>query len=146
MGVVSQDGYLFNMSIRENLALSNAQLTDEELLNACRDAGIYDFVCELPQGLDTVIGEGGIKLSGGQRQRLLLARVFVKDPSFVFLDEATSAVDEETENHIVNSITAKEKGKTVFAISHKPAMQRKFMKTIVVDNQSVYEKRTEEVI
>ena len=77
---------------------------------------------------------------------MLLARVFVKNPSFVFLDEATSAVDEETENHIVNSITAKETGKTVFAISHKPAMQRKFMKTIVVDNQSVYEKRTEEVI
>ena len=146
MGVVCQDGYLFNMSIRENLALSNAQLTDEELLDACRDAGIYDFVRELPQGLDTVIGEGGIKLSGGQRQRLLLARVFVKDPSFVFLDEATSAVDEETENHIVNNIVAKEKGKTVFAISHKPAMQRKFIKTIVVDNQSVYEKRTEEVI
>lgn len=146
MGVVCQDGYLFNMSIRENLALSNAQLTDEELLNACRDAGIYDFVRELPQGLDTVIGEGGIKLSGGQRQRLLLARMLVKNPTFVFLDEATSAVDEETENHIVNSITAKEQKKTVFAISHKPTMQRKFMKTMVVDNQHVYEKRTEEVI
>lgn len=144
LGVVSQEGYLFNLTIRENLSLYQPDAKDSELMQVCKQAGIDEFISQLPEGLDTVIGEGGIKLSGGQRQRLLIARMLTKQPEFVCLDEATSALDEDTERWIVDGFTAQKQSQTVFAISHKPAMQRKFQRLLMIDDQHVYEKTKEE--
>ena len=141
LGVVSQDGYLFNMTIRENLSISNPDVEDGVILEACHTAGIDDFISQLPDGLNTIIGEGGIKLSGGQRQRLLIARMLIKEPAFIYLDEATSAVDEETENKIIDGIISHKSAKTVLAISHKPAMQRKFARLLTVEERCVCEKQ-----
>lgn len=141
LGVVSQDAYLFNMTIRENLSITNPDVEDDVILEACHTAGIDDFISQLPDGLNTIIGEGGIKLSGGQRQRLLIARMLIKEPAFIYLDEATSAVDEETENSIIDGIISHKSAKTVLAISHKPAMQRKFARLLTVEDRCVCEKQ-----
>ncbi len=131
IGVVMQDGYLFNMSIRENLTIGNPDCGDNVLFSACAAAEILDFIRELPDGFETIIGEGGIKLSGGQRQRILLARAFVKRPKLLLLDEATSALDEPTEEKIIRYLSD-DQDNAVFAISHKPSLMRHFTKRITI--------------
>lgn len=120
IGVVMQDSYLFNMSIRENLQLANACATEEQLLEACRQASIYEFIRGLPKGLDTVIGERGVKLSGGQKQRIVIARALLKNPSMLIFDEATSSLDRLSEDQINLSINRLSQGHMVLVISHKP--------------------------
>ena len=104
LGVVMQDNYLFNMSIRENLLLCCPAATDGELLEACRKANLLPFVDSLPDGLDTVVGERGIRLSGGQKQRICIAQALLKKPPFFLFDEATSSLDGESEAAIHHSI------------------------------------------
>ncbi|MBY6034354.1 ABC transporter ATP-binding protein/permease [Marinobacter daepoensis] len=119
IGLVSQDVYLFEGSIRDNLAYGRPEATDEEIMEAARTAEAWSFISALPEGLDTPVGERGIRLSGGQRQRLSLARALLKDPPILVLDEATSAVDNETEAAIQRSLKRIGHNRTVIMIAHR---------------------------
>src|SRR5699024_467677 len=100
IGIVQQDVFLFSGTFRENIAYGKLDATDEEIIEATRRARLDDVIAALPQGLDTVIGERGVKISGGQKQRLSIARMFLKNPPILILDEATSALDTATEQAI----------------------------------------------
>ena len=119
VSLVSQDALLFSASVRENLRYARPEATDEMMWQALELANLRQFVADLPEKLDTVIGERGVKVSGGQRQRLALARAFLKDSKIVILDEATSAVDSESENLIHESMERLMEGRTVFLIAHR---------------------------
>jgi ABC-type multidrug transport system fused ATPase/permease subunit len=119
VSLVSQDALLFSASVRENLRYARPEASDEMMWQALELANLRGFVDELPEKLDTVIGERGVKVSGGQRQRLALARAFLKDSKIVILDEATSAVDSESENLIHEAMERLMEGRTVFLIAHR---------------------------
>lgn len=120
IGFVMQDNVLFNTTLRDNFWYGKNGAADEEIFAACKKACIYDFIISLPEGLDTVIGEGGIKLSGGQRQRIVLARLFLKDNIDVYIfDEATSALDEYNENLIHDVMKTIAVDKTIIIVSHR---------------------------
>lgn len=137
IGVVLQDNGLFDMSIRENLLLAKQDADDETMLSACRRADILEFVLSLPQGLNTVIGERGIKLSGGQKQRLVIAQALLREPDLMIFDEATSSLDRETEQAILASINRIAGQVTVLLISHKPDTVMKADRVIVMDDGRV---------
>ncbi|MFA6691176.1 MAG: ABC transporter ATP-binding protein [Saccharofermentanales bacterium] len=128
IGMVTQDAYLFNGSIRENLLYARADATEEELIAACREANIFDLIETLPQGLNTVVGNRGIKLSGGEKQRLSIARVILKDPAIIIFDEATSALDSISEGLIQEAIEPLLKGRSSLVIAHR-------LSTILAANQ-----------
>ena len=119
IGLVSQDVFLFHGTVRENLAFAKPEATDDEIIEVAKLAEAHDFILELPNGYDTVVGERGQKLSGGQRQRLSIARALLKNPRVLILDEATSAVDNETEAAIQRSLEQIRKGRTVIMIAHR---------------------------
>lgn len=119
VALVAQDALLFSASIRDNLRYARADATDEMLMRALEMASMRDFVESMPQGLDTIIGERGFKISGGQRQRLAIARALLKDSKIVIFDEATSAVDSESENQIHSAMERLMIGRTVLMISHR---------------------------
>ncbi|HXM89593.1 MAG TPA: ABC transporter ATP-binding protein, partial [Candidatus Acidoferrum sp.] len=119
VALVAQDALLFSASIRNNLRYARPDATDTMLLQALEMANLREFVEGLPDGLDTIIGERGFKISGGQRQRLAIARAFLKDSKIVILDEATSAVDSESENQIHSAMELLMNGRTVFLIAHR---------------------------
>lgn len=119
IGLVSQDVFLFHGTVRENLAFARPEATDSEIIEVAKLAEAHDFILELPNGYDTVVGERGQKLSGGQRQRLSIARALLKNPRVLILDEATSAVDNETEAAIQRSLEQIRKGRTVIMIAHR---------------------------
>lgn len=124
IGFVRQDSVLFHTSIRENLKYGKEQATEDEMIQACKKASIYDYIKSLPDGLDTLIGEGGIKLSGGQRQRLVLARLFLKNVELFIFDEATSALDQHTESIIHDAIRDIDRDKTILIVSHRKSSLR----------------------
>lgn len=119
IGFVLQDNMLFNTSIKENLKYGKENATEYEMEQACKKAYIYDFIQKLPKGLDTVIGEDGVKLSGGQKQRIVLARLFLKDVDIFIFDEATSALDQHAESIIHDAIQKIESDKTIIIVSHR---------------------------
>ena len=119
IGIVQQDVYLFNASIRENILYGRPDATEEEIVEAARRANIHEYVCSLPEGYDTVIGERGVRLSGGQKQRLCIARVFLKDPPILILDEATSALDNATEFLIQQALDELCRGRTTLVVAHR---------------------------
>jgi ATP-binding cassette subfamily B protein len=119
MGYVSQDVFLFHGTVRENIAYGRPDSTASDIEAAAKSAEAHDFILDLPQGYDTVVGERGQKLSGGQRQRLSLARAILRDPAILVLDEATSAVDNETEAAIQRSLAHVTKGRTSVVIAHR---------------------------
>ena len=119
MGYVSQDVFLFHGTVRENIAYGRPEATQDEIEAAAQSAEAHEFILDLPQGYDTIVGERGQKLSGGQRQRLSLARAILRDPAILVLDEATSAVDNETEAAIQRSLTNVTKGRTSIVIAHR---------------------------
>lgn len=116
---VSQETFLFAGTIKENLMIAKPEINTSDLLDACTDAKIHDFIQSLPKGYDTEIGERGIKLSGGQRQRLAIARAILKNAPILLLDEATSALDSETENHVKEALDKLKKGRTTIVIAHR---------------------------
>ncbi len=119
IGVVQQDVYMFSGTVKENIAYGRPGASDEEIIEAAKNAGAHDFICQLPDGYDTYVGERGVKLSGGQKQRVSIARVFLKDPEILILDEATSALDNESERLVQQSLERLAKGRTTFTIAHR---------------------------
>ena len=118
IGLVSQDIYIFNGTIRENILIGNTAAKLNDIIDACVKAEIWDTIKSLPNGLETLIGVNGINLSGGQKQRIAIARIYLKDPRIVIFDEATSAIDDETENSIMNEWEKALANRTSIIISH----------------------------
>ncbi len=119
IGFVQQDVYLFDATIGENIAYGDFDASQEQIVEAAKRANIHDFICSLPQGYDTPVGEHGARLSGGQKQRVAIARVFLKNPPIIVLDEATSALDNESEALVQASLAALSRGRTVLVIAHR---------------------------
>lgn len=119
IGFVMQENILFHMSIRENLQYGKSNATKEEMIVACKKAHIWEFIVGLPEGLDTIVGEKGMKLSGGQRQRLVLARLFLQDVQVYIFDEATSALDAHNETLVQESLKTIAKEKTIIVVAHR---------------------------
>jgi len=142
ISLVSQDVYLFHGTIGENIAYGFENCTIEEIENAAKQAELHEFVSSLPQGYHTIVGEKGIKLSGGQRQRLSIARAILKNAPILILDEATSAVDTETERAIQHSLNKLTQGKTALIIAHRLSTLRHSDKIIVLKNGSIAESGT----
>ncbi|SDJ60318.1 ABC transporter ATP-binding protein [Alkalibacterium thalassium] len=139
IGVVQQDVFLFPGTIKENILYGKLDATDEEVYNAVRMANLVDVVEQLPRGLETVIGERGVKLSGGQKQRLSIARMFLKNPPILILDEATSALDTETEQAIQEALDSLSKGRTTLIIAHRLATIKNADRIVVVTSKGIEE-------
>ncbi len=142
MGYVSQDVFLFHGTVRENIAYGRPEASLEQIEEAARSAEAHGFIQELPNGYDTVVGERGQKLSGGQRQRLSLARAILRDPAILVLDEATSAVDNETEAAIQRSLAKVTQGRTSIVIAHRLSTVRDADKIWVLEAGQVAESGT----
>ena len=144
IGVVTQDSYLFNGTIRENLLYAKENATPEELEAACYIANLTDFIHSQPEGLETMVGNRGLKLSGGEKQRLSIARVILKDPKILILDEATSALDSITENAIQEALEALMEGRTSIVIAHRLSTILKADRILVVKDGVITECGTHE--
>jgi ATP-binding cassette subfamily C protein len=137
---VPQDAFLFNTSVRENLLTVNAQASEKELWEALEFAMADQFVKNLPQGLDTVIGDRGMKISGGERQRLVLARAILKKPALLILDEATSALDTNNENKIKESIDRLKGKVTIVVVAHRLSTIQAADQVLVLEEGKVIQK------
>ena len=142
IGIVQQDVYLFNGTIRENIAYGELGASEERILAAASRARLDAVIADLPEGLDTIIGERGVKLSGGQKQRLSIARMFLKNPPILILDEATSALDTATEQLIQQSLNELAVGRTTLVIAHRLATIRHATRIVVVTEQGIEESGT----
>jgi len=142
IGIVQQDVHLFSGTIRENIAYGKPGATDDEILRAAKLAGAMEFIETLPAGIDTYVGERGVKLSGGQKQRISIARVFLKDPKILILDEATSALDNESELLVTRSLKALAKGRTTLTIAHRLTTIQDADRIIVFDKNGIEEEGT----
>lgn len=139
---VPQDPFLFHRSLRENIAYGKPGATEQEILTAAKSAYALEFIDKLSDGLDTIVGERGIKLSGGQRQRIAIARAFIKDAPILILDEATSALDSESEYLIQQSLERLMNGRTSIVIAHRLSTIAKLDRVIVLDNGMIIEDGT----
>ncbi len=139
IGIVQQDVFLFGGTLRENVAYGRLDATEAEIRDAARRAQLDEVIARLPQGLDTIVGERGVKLSGGQKQRLAIARMFLKNPPILILDEATSALDTETERAIQQALTELARGRTTLIIAHRLATIQNADRIVVVDESGVAE-------
>lgn len=142
ISVVFQNVYLFNDTIFNNVAFGKENAAREEVISACKKARCHDFITALPNGYDTVIGEGGSTLSGGEKQRISIARAILKDAPIVLLDEATASVDPDNEAYIQQAITEMVKGKTLVVIAHKLSSITCADQILVIDNGTIAEKGT----
>jgi ATP-binding cassette subfamily B protein len=139
IGIVQQDVFLFAGTIRENIAYGRLGASDDEIWEAARRARLFEMISQLPEGLDTITGERGVKLSGGQKQRMAIARMFLKNPPILILDEATSALDTETERAIQASLMELAEGRTTLVIAHRLATIQNADRIVVVDESGVAE-------
>jgi subfamily B ATP-binding cassette protein MsbA len=139
IGVVPQEPALFSGTVRENIAYANPGAAEPEVVAAARAAHAIEFIERLPAGLDTRVGERGVKLSGGQRQRLAIARVFLKDPAVVILDEATSSLDAESERLIEEAMVELLRGRSTLIIAHRLSTVRRADRVVVLDHGRVVE-------
>ena len=142
IGVVTQDSYLFNGTIRENLLYAKEDATDAELMDAIETASLTEFINNQPDGLDTIVGNRGLKLSGGEKQRLSIARIILKNPSILILDEATSALDSISENAIQDALERLMQGRTSIVIAHRLSTILKADRILVVANGTITEQGT----
>jgi ABC-type multidrug transport system, ATPase and permease components len=146
VGFVMQDPHLFHDTIRENLRYAKPDATNAELETACRAARVYDLIESLPDGLDTIVGERGYRMSGGEKQRLAIARVLLKQPAIVILDEATSHLDSESEHAIQRALDAALTGRTAIVIAHRLSTIVNADRILVIDDGQVVEQGTHEVL
>jgi ATP-binding cassette subfamily B protein len=142
IGIVTQETYLFHSSVRENLLFAKPDATDEEIWDATRAANLYDLIVDLPEGLDTVVGERGYRMSGGEKQRLAIARVVLKNPHILILDEATSALDTHSEKLIQSALRPLMLGRTTLAIAHRLSTILAADQILVVDGGRIVESGT----
>ena len=139
IGVVAQDPHLFHTSIADNLRFARPSATDDDLVEACRAARIHDTIAALPDGYDTVVGERGYRLSGGEKQRLAIARLLLKDPAIMILDEATSHLDNDNEAHVQAALDAALHGRTAIVIAHRLTTVRSADRIAVLDDGRIVE-------
>ena len=144
MGIVSQDTFLFNDSVRNNIAYACEQVTDQQIVEAAKRANAYEFIVNLPQGFDTAIGDRGVMLSGGQRQRLAIARALLRDPDILILDEATSALDTVSERLVQQALDELSRDRTTLVIAHRLSTIQKADQIAVLDQGRVIEVGTHE--
>jgi subfamily B ATP-binding cassette protein MsbA len=146
LGVVLQETFLFDGTIRENILFSRPGATAEQLMNACRIARVDEFAERFPEQYETIVGERGVKLSGGQRQRISIARAILADPRILILDEATSSLDSESEAMIQNGLNFLMQGRTTFVIAHRLSTIRRADQILVVEQGGIVERGTHEVL
>jgi ATP-binding cassette, subfamily B, bacterial len=144
LGIVPQEVILFGGTIKENILYGNPQASDNEVIEAATKANAWDFISSFPEGLDTIVGERGIKLSGGQRQRIAIARAILKDPKILILDEATSSLDAESERVVQDALNTLMEGRTSVVIAHRLATIRDVDCIYVIDGGRIVEKGTHE--
>jgi ATP-binding cassette subfamily B protein len=144
VGMVMQDPHLFHESIRANLRYARPDATDDELVEACRRARIHDLIASLPEGYDTIVGERGYRLSGGEKQRLAIARMLLKDPAIVILDEATSHLDSESEVAIQRALADALEHRTALVIAHRLSTIVNADRILVLDDGEIVEEGTHE--
>ena len=142
LGVVLQDDFLFECSIKDNILFSRPNALAEELNNAVHAAHVHEFTDRFEDGLDTLIGERGVKLSGGQRQRIAIARAILANPRVLILDEATSNLDTESESLIQESLKRLMEGRTTFVIAHRLSTIRQATQILVVEQGNIVERGT----
>ena len=140
--MVTQETYLFHTTVRRNLLYGKPDATQEELVAAAKAAFIHDRIQELPEGYDTVVGERGYKLSGGEKQRLAIARVILKDPRILILDEATSSLDTTSERLVQEALRPLMQGRTTIAIAHRLSTILSADVIFVVDRGKIVERGT----
>ena len=146
VGIVQQDVFLFARSIRDNIALGDETAPDEVLREAAKKADAAAFIEALPEGYDSYVGERGILLSGGQKQRLAIARMFLKNPPVLILDEATSSLDNETELRIQQALTALSAKRTTLIIAHRLATIRQADRIVVLTGEGIAEEGSHEAL
>jgi ATP-binding cassette subfamily B protein len=139
IGIVQQDVFLFGGTVRENIAYGRLGASEADIIDAARRAQLDATIAAMPDGLDTVVGERGVKLSGGQKQRLSIARMFLKNPPILILDEATSALDTETERAIQAALTELSRGRTTLVIAHRLTTIRNADRIVVIDESGIAE-------
>lgn len=139
IGIVQQDVYIFAGSIRDNIAYGKPNATDEEIMEAAKNASIHDFIMSLDNGYHSYVGERGTRLSGGQKQRIAIARVFLKNPRILILDEATSALDNESEHYIQSSLERLSKDRTTIVVAHRLSTIRSADEIIVIHHNGIEE-------
>jgi ABC-type multidrug transport system fused ATPase/permease subunit len=139
IGIVPQDSILFSGTLQENLLYGKPDATDAEVLVAARAANADEFIVQLPEGYLTIVGERGIRLSGGQRQRVAIARTFLKDPPILILDEATAALDSESENLIHDALRRLMRGRTTFIIAHRLSTVMNADRIVVIEQGTIRE-------
>ena len=144
IGVVSQDSHMFHESVRSNLLYARPDATQEQIVEACQAAKIHDVIAALPDGYDTIVGERGYRLSGGEKQRLAIARLLLKNPAVMILDEATSHLDNEGEVLVQNALDAAMKNRTSLVIAHRLSTIRDADRIVVLDNGMIIEQGTHE--
>ncbi|RMG90004.1 MAG: ATP-binding cassette domain-containing protein, partial [Chloroflexi bacterium] len=142
IGMVTQETYLFHDTIRTNLLYARLDATEDELVAACRAANIHDFIMGLPEGYDTIVGERGYRLSGGEKQRLALARVILKNPRILVLDEATSHLDSQSEALIQEALKTVMAGRTSIVIAHRLSTILAADQILVMDRGEIVERGT----
>ena len=144
IGIVQQDVFLFSGTFAENIAYGKKDATMDQIIDAAKKANIYDYILSLPEGFDTQIGERGIRLSGGQKQRLSIARVFLKNPSILILDEATSSLDNTTEALIQEALNSLKEGRTTLVVAHRLSTIKNADEILVVSNGQIIESGSHE--
>ena len=144
IGMVSQNVFLFDGTVRDNIAYGRPDATDEQIVEAAKRANIHDFIMTLDHGYDTEVGERGVKLSGGQRQRISIARVFLKNPKLLILDEATSALDNVTEMQIQQSLEELSRDRTVIVVAHRLSTVKNADEIVVIDSTGIVERGSHE--
>jgi ATP-binding cassette, subfamily B, bacterial len=144
MAIVPQEVLLFGGTIRENILYGKPNATDDEIIEASKQSNSWEFISQFPEGLETIVGERGIKLSGGQRQRIAIARAILRNPSILLLDEATSSLDAESEKVVQDALNILMQGRTSIIIAHRLATVREVDKICVIDNGIIIEEGTHE--